>query len=732
MPEENHRESSDGVFRFGEYELDPKRGVLSRGDVPLKIQPQPLRALELLLLRAPGLVTREELSDYVWGNRVNVDLDQSLNFCVRQIRSILNDNASHPKFIDTLPKQGYRFIGDVVRQVAPASATVARSVAVEPAPLDGTVQELPRRLTRRTFVWSAAAAALAGGGAWLARSHRRASPPKAVTVVIPLPEGATNADPLQVIGNVAVAPDGSAIAIPLKTAGVACLYLRRLDSNRLIRLEGSEYSSSPFWSPDSQHIGFAAEGDKLKRMPAVGGSPVVLCEAVDMRGGTWSRRGDILFGSAYGPVFHVSVSGGKATRVTQVDASGGELSHGFPFFLPDGNRFLYSVMADDPEKRGVYMESLDHRQSKRRLVVADGPFALALDPEKKVYVLLSEQAGKIAAQMFDVNRGELWGPSHILLDRPGFLSVSDTGTLVIRKFGQDTSRLVWRDRTGRELGVLGPPGDYEGVHLSPNDRFVAITRLEPFGAHARIWIASLPDGLLEPFSDSNHTVNPMWSEDSRTVYYNDDRRGVLLRRSVSPRGTEDVVMEMGVERRTHVGGVSPNGRYAVAELIADWAHAETVWTEMKRESKGKPQWHSIGAPGNEGMLPSFSPDGRWLAFSSNPTGRQEIYVMDFPGGSQRLRVSTSGGFKPRWRRDGKELFYLAADGSMMAAKIAVVDGLLTAESQRLFDASLKIHTNYDANYAVSSNGQRFLGIAREAALGDVDIQMVLNWPSLLP
>jgi DNA-binding winged helix-turn-helix (wHTH) protein len=622
MTEENHRESSDGIFRFGEYELDPKRGVLSRGGVPLKIQPQPSRVLELLLVRAPGLVTREELSDYVWGNRVNVDLDQSLNFCVRQIRLVLNDNASHPKFIDTLPKQGYRFIGDVVRHVAPASAMVVRSVPVAPAPLNGTVQEVPQRLTRRTFVWSAAAAALVGGGAWLVRSHRRASPAKAVTVVIPLPEGATNADPLQVIGPVAVAPDGSAIVIPLKTAGTACLYLRHLDSNRLIRLEGSEYSSSPFWSPDSQHIAFAAEGDKLKRMPAVGGSPVVLCdEAVDMRGGTWSRRGDILFGSAYGSVFHVSDSGGKATRVTQVDAAGGELSHWFPFFLPDGNRFLYTVMTDDPEKRGVYLESLDHRHAKRRLVVADGPFAIALDPEKKTYVLLSEQAGKIAAQTFDVNRAELWGPSHILLDRPGMLSVSDTGTLVIRKFGQDTSRLVWRDRTGRELGVLGPPGDYEGVHLSPDDRFVAITRLEPFGAHPRTWIAPLPDGLLEPFSDSNHAVNPMWSEDSRTVYYTDDRRGVLLRRSVFPRGTEDVVMEMGLARRTHVGGISPSGRYAVAEIIANWAHAETVWTEMKGGSKGEPQWHSMGAPGSQGMLPSFSPDGRWLAFSSNPTGR---------------------------------------------------------------------------------------------------------------
>jgi Tol biopolymer transport system component/DNA-binding winged helix-turn-helix (wHTH) protein len=734
MPEENHRESSGGVIRFGEYDLDPKRGVLSRGGIPLKIQPQPLRVLELLLMRSPGVVTREELSDYVWGNGVNVDLDQSLNFCVRQIRSVLNDSASNPKFIDTLPKQGYRFVGDVVRETAPVSAAGAGSIAGEPKPLHGTVPDAPARVTRRTFAWSAAAAAaVVGGGAWLARSHRRTSSPKAVTVVIPLPEGATTADPLRVIGPAAVAPDGSTIAFPLKSADTTDLYLRHLDSNRLIRLEGGETASSLFWSPDSQHIAFAADGDKIKRMPAVGGSPVVLCNnAVDARGGTWSRSGDILFGTAYGPVFHVSASGGKGTRVTQVDEAAGESSHWFPLFLPDGNRFLYYVMADDREKRGVYLESLDHRQSKRRLVVADNfSYAIALDPEKNIYYLLSEQAGKIAAQIFDVDHGELSGPSRILLDRPGMLSVSETGTLVIRKFGQDTSPLVWRDRTGRELGVLGTPDDFEGVHLSPDDRFAAITRQEPMNGNTRIWIASLPDGLLEPLSDSNHAVNPMWSEDSRTVYYNDERRGLLLRRSVSPRGPEEVVMETGVARRTHVDGISPDGRYAVAELVANWAHAETVWTEMKGGSKGGPQWRSIDAPGREGMLPSFSADGRWLAFSSNPTGRSEIYVMDFPGGSQRLRVSTSGGAKPRWRRDGKELFYVAADGSMMAAKITIVGGQLTAESQRLFDANLKIHTNYDANYAVSSDGQRFLGIAREAPSGDVDIQMVLNWPSLL-
>jgi Tol biopolymer transport system component len=466
-------------------------------------------------------------------------------------------------------------------------------------------------------------------------------------------------------------------------------------------------------------------------MPAVGGSPVVLCDAVDARDGSWSRHGDILFGTAYQSIFHVSASGGRATPVTQVDEAGGEYSHWFPRFLPDGNRFLYYVVADDPEKQGVYLESLDHRHPKRRVVVADGfCFALALDPEKKIYYLLSQQTGKIAAQIFDVDRGELSGPSHILLDRPGMVSVSDTGVLVIRKFGQDLSRLVWRDRTGRELGVLGGPADYESVHLSPDDRFAAITRQDQAGS--KIWIASLPDGKLEPLSDSIRATNPTWSADSGTVYYTDNRRGVLVRRRVSPRGAEEVVMEMGgVARRTHMDDISPNGRYAVAELIADYAHAEAVWTELKDGSKSAPQWHSIDAPGKEGMLPSFSPDGRWLAFSSNPTGGSEIYVMDFPGGSQRVRVSTDGGFKPRWRRDGKELFYLATDGSMMAARMSVVNGRMTAETTRPFDANLKIHTNYDANYAVSRDGQRFLGIARETPSGGVDIQMVLNWPSLL-
>ena len=169
-------------------------------------------------------------------------------------------------------------------------------------------------------MWSGVAAALvAGSGVWLGRSRGRATPPKAVNVVIPLPEGETNADSLRIIGLVSVAPDGSSIAIPLTTADVGHLYLRRLDSNRLLRLDGAENSSGPFWSPDSQHIAFGADGGKLKRIPAVGGSPVVLCDAVDARDGSWSRHGDILFGTAYQSIFSRPRFGGKGNSC---DASG--------------------------------------------------------------------------------------------------------------------------------------------------------------------------------------------------------------------------------------------------------------------------------------------------------------------------------------------------------------------------------------------------------------------------
>ena len=359
----------------------------------------------------------------------------------------------------------------------------------------------------------------------------------------PLPHGAAAADPGRLLGPAVVAPDGSAIIISLKTTEGTFLFIRRLDSNQLTRMEGTDDGSSPFWSPDSQHVAFFANS-KLKRLPVVGGSATVLCDAPAGRGGSWGRDGVIIFGINMQALFQIRDSSTEAKPLTQLDKAAGENSHRSPVFLPDGNRFLYFSRTDDLEKRGIYLESLDHKQPRRRILIADGQFALGRDPESKTYYLLSQQGDKIAAQNFDLDRGELTGTSRILLDRAGTISVSDTGVLVIRTDVYQTLRLLWLDRTGHELGTLGTPNDYWSVNLSPDDRFALPVKHDSLSGQFKLWIASLSDGLLEPFSDSIHPSAPIWSRDSNTVYYTDFRQQKLIRRTVSPRGPEEVVMQM--------------------------------------------------------------------------------------------------------------------------------------------------------------------------------------------
>jgi serine/threonine protein kinase/Tol biopolymer transport system component len=583
--------------------------------------------------------------------------------------------------------------------------------------------------TRRTFVWTAAAAVVAGGGVWIAKSVRRTTTPGAINVTITLPQGAAAADPGRLLGPPVVAPDGSAVIVSLRTAEGNYLFIRRLDSNRLVRMEGTKSGYAPFWSPDSQHVGFFSDA-KLKRMPVVGGSATVLCDAPEERGGSWGRSGVIIFGLNHQVIFQVAESGGRATPVTLLDKAAGENSQRYPVFLPDGNRFLYFARTDDLDKRGIYLESLDRKQARRRILTADGQFALGRDPENQTYYLLSQQAGRIAAQNFDVDRGELSGASRVLLDRAGTISVSDTGVLVIRTDDQQMSRLVWLDRTGHELGTLGTPTDYWSVDLSPDDRFALAVRHDYLSGQFKIWIAPLLSGLLEPFSDSNYASSPIWSRDSSTVYYTDSRQKKLLRRTVSPKGAEEVEVETDPAKLTYIDDISPDQRYVVAELSADDAHFEVGWTDLKADLKTNPKWHLIGASGSEGLLPSFSPDGQWLAFASNQTGDSEIYLMDFPGGAQRRRISADGGRQPRWRSDSKELFFLAGDGNMMSVEITGAGEVRTEAPKRLFHTNLRLGSN-KALYDVTNDGQRFLIIAGDIPYGNSDIEMVLNWPSLL-
>jgi Tol biopolymer transport system component len=523
-----------------------------------------------------------------------------------------------------------------------------------------------------------------------------------------------------------IAPDGSAIVVPLQTAEGTFLFVRRLESAQLTRLEGTQDCVYPFWSPDCQHIGFFAES-KLKRIPVAGGSAMVLCDTPAPRGGSWGSKGVILFAPNLQGLFRVSESGGNATAVTQLDKTAGENSHRCPVFLTDGNRFLYFARTDDPDKRGIYLESIDRKQERRRLLPATRQFAVCLEPRSAKYYLIVSEGGQIVAHDFDAGQGEVKGAPHVLMSRGGWVSGSDTGVLVIRTTSGGGAELVWRDRSGKklgQLGQLGEPGDYWQVGLSPNGRYAATLRHDLRDGRFVLWVATLPEGLAEPFSDSEHVVSFAWSRDSSMVIYFDQRQQKLFHRRIDPKGPQEI--HPGFPGDTRIQDITPDGRYVVAEVDNYSPHTKVVWSGLNTE-----QWQKLGTSPAAGLPSSFSPDGKWLAYGSDQSGEPEIYVMDFPQGLETRRISASGGQLPRWRGDGKELFYVAKDGTLMSAAMPGPTLASMGSPKPLFATNLAPPPGGDQIYDVTGDGQRFLMIERGSRVSS-SIEMVLNWPSLLP
>ncbi len=528
-----------------------------------------------------------------------------------------------------------------------------------------------------------------------------------------------------------MSPDGSAIVFAaIDALGKRQLWLRRLDSLTAELLPGTENATFPFWAPDNRAVGFFADG-KLKRIDMNAGSALTLCDAPSGRGGTWSAQGAILFTpSVQGGLQQVADGGGSPTEVTSTGGTS-YTSHRWAQFLPDGRHFIFLAVQqqDGRDQSAVFLSSLNGRTPQQ--LMRSRSQALFADNH-----LLFLRDGTLWAQPFDLAREALGGApvavARDVLEDPtiwrGIFSVSDTGTLVYQG-GQAGTALTIYDRDGHETGLIGDRGIVFDVNISPDGSRVAVNRGEP----ADIWVYEFSRGtsLRLTFDARNETL-PVWSPDSQTLVFNQiqkDARTTLLQMPAAGGAPHEVLPEGDMS----ITDWSRDGRVLLlrqGELIMS---PGDIWA---KPMKGAPR-PLLQTPFAE-FHARFSPDGRWIAYVSNESGRDEVYVMPFvmPGegvtapsaAGDRVRVSTAGGVLPRWRRDGRELFYLSTDLQLMAATVTATGPFEVKSVVPLFSLHPKpVGWSYD----VMPDGQRFV----VNSLGDEGrrpLALVTNWRSTVP
>jgi Tol biopolymer transport system component/predicted Ser/Thr protein kinase len=554
-------------------------------------------------------------------------------------------------------------------------------------------------------------------------------PGQVARLAIALPQDAS-ADPGRLLGAPAISPDGTMVVVTLGAENNTYLSLRRLDSDTFHRIPGTEGGITPFWSPDSRHIAFFANG-MLKRVPVAGGVPQTICSlrgVAGSRGGAWNAAGTILIGTNYGKgfgVLRVSDSGGAPVPVTRLDERLGENSHRFPVFLPDGKRFLYFARTRAEENRGIYLASLDREPGERRkLLVADSYVAVASNRSSGADYLLYPKDGNLWAQRFDTTAGSLDGEPVVLSGDVGVFTISNTGTLVARRVGMEQTQLTWFDRSGKMLDTLGEPADYPGVQLSPDDKHVAVVVHRAVSGYFAIWLVDPARRVWTPFTlQTERSVAPVWFPDGKRVYFRSESRDFHhFSKSIEGGAEEPIVTASQIIRPRDI---SPDGSHVLGER---WPSPQGGVTTLVHARMGTDDWRPLISSGFSEENGQFSPDGKWVAYQSNESGTTEIWVTDFPGGRRKHRVSEKRGREPRWRRDGRELFYIGADNHMTS--VAVAPDFAQMRSTPLFRVALVYRPNEDPHYDVTGDGQRFL-----VASGKTDdartLNVVFNWPALL-
>jgi Tol biopolymer transport system component len=508
--------------------------------------------------------------------------------------------------------------------------------------------------------------------------------------------------------SIAISPDGQKVAFVASSDGRPQLWLRSLDSATARPLRGTEGAIYPFWSPDSKSIAFFVN-DKLNRIDADGAGLKALTNVPVGAGGAWSRDGTIIFPIVPdAPLFRVSETGGQAVAMPS-SSDGTRGGQRFPQFLPDGRHFLYYTA----ESRGVFIGQLDAPE-RRRLLDADAAAVFA-PPDQLLFI----REGKLFAQRFDQVRLEMVGEPAAVADQvtgdargKAAVSASAVGSIAYRTGATVLPRrLVWFDRSGKELGTVGEPDPHDPLNpsLSRDGRRLALTRM--IDGNTDVWIVDLDRPLLSRFTfDPFPEIYPLWSPDGkRLVYGKPSQSGfVVYQKPVSQEGQETLVFESPATAQTIPLDWSSDGRYLLCRAGDPQGWKLVVFPLDGREKPFQVLQSAFSV--GEGQ---FSPDGRWIVYESNESGRYEVFVQPVSGPGAKSQVSPSGGLQVRWRADGREIFYIAPDGRLMAVPVSFASNgqeIQLGAAVPLFTTRVESARvgGLSHAYVVSNDGQRFL------------------------
>ena len=528
-------------------------------------------------------------------------------------------------------------------------------------------------------------------------------------------------------GRAAVSPDGRQLTfVAPDSNGKGLLWVRSFDSLAARPLAGTEGALFPFWSPDSRWIGFFANRSTLQKIDVTGGPPISIASALAGNGGTWSRDGVIVFGTgATRLLYRVSAAGGEVVPLTKREKAGsiGQLA---PYFLSDGNHYLF----EGPQAgggRAVYVSSLDSDTSK--LLVRGGT-----SPAYQQGYLLYLLGTTLIAQPFDEKRLEIVGDGSALAEQVQFFSPSQSGAVLAYWTGaaENMPQLMWFDRSGNRIGQLGGPVHQFNIRLSPDGTKLAAEiydrQVSGIYFESDIWLYDVSRGVKSRLTSGPGSARcPCWSPDGKRIIFSSDRKGQydLYEKAVDGSGNEELVLASEVAK--YCQSWSPDDKIVLFMTVSNDSSANLdLWTlPLVGERKPVPYLQTEFAESGS----RFSSDGKWVAYASDESGKNEVYVRPFPGPGGKLLVSASGGSTPVWRQDGKEIFYLGANRELMAARVNQNGSVLGIDVARpLFQT----HTeSFLPNYDVSADGRRFVMVTSTPHKVASPITVVVNWDAAL-